>query len=204
VHNIRIERLWLDITRGFGAKWKLFFEILEAHDGLDVNADAHLWLLHHLFLGAINADIEQWIEAWNNHTLSRRGQTHRTPRQMYLHGTIQNGVRGVQVEEDPDVVDADVYGIDWEDLNQREVREHHDVYNPPIPNNEGYENPFMVQQPTRLSHVPVPDPDCPFTPEQIVLFDSEMSMLPHFHSVDMHSRRLIWIDGLRIASNILA
>lgn len=203
VHNIRIERLWLDITHRFGAKWKLFFEILEAHDGLDVNADTHLWLLHHLFLEAINTDIEQWIETWNNHTLSRRGQPHQSPCQMYLYGMIENSVCGIQVEEDPDDIDSDVYGIDWEDIDHRNVREHHNLHNPPIPNDE-YENPFMVQQPTRLSHIPVPDPNCPFTPEQIALFDLQMSALPHFYSIDMQSHRLTWIDGLQIATNILA
>ncbi|KDR82504.1 hypothetical protein GALMADRAFT_47570, partial [Galerina marginata CBS 339.88] len=29
------ERLWVDVTKGFGAKWKTFFDVLEAHDGLN-------------------------------------------------------------------------------------------------------------------------------------------------------------------------
>ena len=56
VHNIRIERLWQDVTRGFGRKWKEFFQQLEVEWGLDPNNDAHIWLLHYLFLEAINED----------------------------------------------------------------------------------------------------------------------------------------------------
>ncbi|KAI0371588.1 hypothetical protein BV20DRAFT_1051599 [Pilatotrama ljubarskyi] len=59
VHNIRIERLWVDVTSGFGSKWKEFFHQLEAQHGLNVDNDAHVWLLHHLFLEAINRDAEQ-------------------------------------------------------------------------------------------------------------------------------------------------
>ncbi|KAG1856404.1 hypothetical protein DFJ58DRAFT_659478, partial [Suillus subalutaceus] len=34
VHNIRIERLWVDFTQGIGSKWKSFFQDLEATSGL--------------------------------------------------------------------------------------------------------------------------------------------------------------------------
>ncbi|KAG2063868.1 hypothetical protein BDR04DRAFT_1036922 [Suillus decipiens] len=37
VHNIRIERLWVDVTNGIGQKWKEFFQTLEAYDNLNVN-----------------------------------------------------------------------------------------------------------------------------------------------------------------------
>ena len=49
VHNIRIEWLWVNVTSGFGRKWKTFFQDLELHDGLNPDSDAHIWLLHHLF-----------------------------------------------------------------------------------------------------------------------------------------------------------
>ena len=32
VHNSRIERIWYDITEGFGGKWKDFFTDLEANE----------------------------------------------------------------------------------------------------------------------------------------------------------------------------
>ena len=56
VYNSQIERVWYDVTKGFGEKWKEFFTDLEANEGLDVDNPAHLWLLHHLFLNNINQD----------------------------------------------------------------------------------------------------------------------------------------------------
>jgi hypothetical protein len=78
VHNIRIERLWVDVTRGFGTKWKVFFQMLESNHGLDLDKDAHIWLLHFLFLGYINSDADAWMRAWNMHTLSHQGDRHIT------------------------------------------------------------------------------------------------------------------------------
>lgn len=39
-----------------GLAWKDFFQCLEAHEGLDPDLESHMWLLHHLFLDAINED----------------------------------------------------------------------------------------------------------------------------------------------------
>ncbi|KAI0368680.1 hypothetical protein BV20DRAFT_947886 [Pilatotrama ljubarskyi] len=62
VHNTRIERLWYDVTRGFGAKWKAFFIELERHHRLDPTLPSHVWLLHHLFLPSINQDAVEWAD----------------------------------------------------------------------------------------------------------------------------------------------
>ncbi|KAG1722190.1 hypothetical protein EDB19DRAFT_1645914 [Suillus lakei] len=95
VHNIRIERLWVDVTNGLGQKWKEFFQTLEAYDNLDVNNDSHLWLLHFLFLPLINDDAGQWVASWNHHVLGRRGEPHRSPHDMFIQGIIEHGHRGV-------------------------------------------------------------------------------------------------------------
>ncbi|KAG0695761.1 hypothetical protein DFH29DRAFT_813842 [Suillus ampliporus] len=89
VHNIRIERLWVDVTNGLGQKWKEFFQTLEAYDNLDVNNDSHLWLLHFLFLPLINDDADQWAASWNHHVLGRRGEPHRSPHDMFIQGIIE-------------------------------------------------------------------------------------------------------------------
>jgi hypothetical protein len=57
VHNIRIERLWFDFTSGVGAKWKIFFQDLEYQAGLDPELPGHIWLIHYLFLNALNQDM---------------------------------------------------------------------------------------------------------------------------------------------------
>jgi len=46
VHNIRIERLWVDITAQIGASWAEAFTDLEINHGLDINNTHHIWLLH--------------------------------------------------------------------------------------------------------------------------------------------------------------
>lgn len=45
VHNSRIERLWYDVTVGFGRKWKEMFQHLEAQEGLNTACRPHKWLL---------------------------------------------------------------------------------------------------------------------------------------------------------------
>lgn len=114
---------------------------------------------------------------------------------------IQNGVRGVLVG-DPDDVDPDTYGIDWEDIDHPRFRNHHNTHNPeaPVENN----NPFVVNHPSHLSRVDVFDPRCPFNPGQITLLNSQLELLPHYRLSDMHSRRLTWIDGLAFATLIMA
>jgi hypothetical protein len=69
VHNSRIERLWYDWTQGVGRKWKGFFINLETTEGCNHNNPTHIWLLHHLFLPAINEDANEWVEAWNAHVI---------------------------------------------------------------------------------------------------------------------------------------
>jgi len=201
VHNIRIERLWVDITSGFGSKWKQFFQILEAHDALDTNNDAHIWLLHFLFLASINSDATMWAETWNNHTLARRGGHHQSPNQMYLHGMLRHGLRGVAIEEE-EPEDIDTFGIDWDDLERSNFRTHHDLHNQlnTEESTGGNSNPFVIAHPTHLSHIFVDDPRCPFTDEQVQIFSEQVARLPYFSADDMHSRRLLWIDSLRLAT----
>ncbi|KAJ6531693.1 hypothetical protein B0H10DRAFT_1861097 [Mycena sp. CBHHK59/15] len=117
VHNTRIERLWYDVTHGFGHKWKKFFIELEVHEGLNPRLTAHIWLLHHLFLDSINHDAQEWASAWNSHNLQIRGEHTRSPRDMFLFSMLQDGPRGLErvVEPVDEVVEEiSTYGIDWD------------------------------------------------------------------------------------------
>ncbi|KAJ6632501.1 hypothetical protein B0H10DRAFT_1740124, partial [Mycena sp. CBHHK59/15] len=91
VHNTRIEQLWYDVTHGFGQKWKKFFMDLEVHDGLNTRLPAYIWLIHHLFLDAINCDAQEWSAAWNSHHLQIRGERSRSPHDMFLFSRIGRG-----------------------------------------------------------------------------------------------------------------
>ncbi|KAI0757508.1 hypothetical protein C8Q80DRAFT_1216109 [Daedaleopsis nitida] len=194
VHNIRIERLWVDVTCGFGQKWKEFFQLLEVSYGLDIDSDASIWLLHHLVLGAINRDATQWAAAWNNHTLELCGQRHLTPSQMYIQGLVREGQRAVYPAEDAVAAmteeDYAGYGVDWDELENRRIREHHNHNN----HNDGDPtDPFVLNHPTHFSHIEVPEADAPFTPEQVMYLDEQLALLPCYQQNTMDDSLLLWI-----------
>jgi hypothetical protein len=204
VHNIRIERLWCDLTSAFGAKWKTFFQTLELHEGLNRDSDAHMWLLHHLFLGAINQDALEWAEAWNNHRISIRGERQRSPRDMFFFGMIQNGPRGIHHLDD-DVRDIPNYGIDWDDYDNDNILDHHYEANHADDSDDGPgDNPFMRNQPERMMEVNVDEPGCPLTEAQVIYLNSELNSLPYIHSRHMESYRLVWISAIRICEHIFS
>lgn len=62
VHNVRIERLWVDLTITLGAKWAGFFQLREVQDGFDPSNSNHLWLVHYLYLPEINAELNFFVE----------------------------------------------------------------------------------------------------------------------------------------------
>ncbi|KAI0640815.1 hypothetical protein C8Q79DRAFT_920882 [Trametes meyenii] len=207
VHNIRIERLWVDVTSGFGNKWKEFFRLLEASHGLQVDNDAHIWLLHHLFLDIINADAAQWAATWNQHVVSRRSERHLTPAQMYIRGIAQHGQRGIQPPEDPGGQESEItndedfadYGIDWDELEHTRIRTHHHENNPD--DGDGT-NPFVTNDPEHLSHVEVPDFRCPFTAEQVVQFDLQLAQLSCYRRKSIQECLELWITALYWAQNM--
>jgi hypothetical protein len=201
VHNIRIERLWVDMTAGIGSKWYNFFQLLEVHDGLNVENDTHIWLLHHLFLSRLNQDLDAWIGAWNNHTLARRGQPHSTPTQLYFHGQVENGVRSVFPEPLGNAdEDYAAYGIDWADIDNNRIRDHHHLHNP---DDGDRRDPVAGNIPEHMSHVDVPDTRCPFDETQIAHLNTFLSNLPVFNNNDMGSYRSIWIEALRFVTDML-
>lgn len=73
-HNTRIECLWVEVGTQFARRWRAFFLCLEQLHSLDRRNSHHLWLLHSLFLNAINDDCQLFKVMWNNHPLSREGR----------------------------------------------------------------------------------------------------------------------------------
>lgn len=175
VHNIRIERLWVDVTLGFGGKWKNFFQDLEAYNALDTGNNIHIWLLHHLFLDAINNDIQDWIGAWNNHVLAIQGVRSRSPRDMFFFGMIQYGPRGVELVEETMTKDEIAqYGIDWEDLDDHHILAHHDAANTEDADDDPVDIPVEHRVPDHLANVEVVEPTCPFTEDQVLFIDARI------------------------------
>ncbi|KAF9029810.1 hypothetical protein BDZ89DRAFT_950239 [Hymenopellis radicata] len=189
IHNIRIERLWRDVTLGFGAKWKYFFQELEQSEGLNANIPAHIWLLHHLFLDAINADALLWAEAWNGHTLSLpRQHIAASLKELFVFGMMENGLRGM--DEILSSEELDGYGVDWEEMEDRGVSTHHQENN--LADSDDALNPFLMHRPEHFSHVEVEASESPFTSAQVNLLDQYLSSLDIYSRQDMDSRRQLW------------
>ncbi|KAF8143071.1 hypothetical protein K438DRAFT_2110938 [Mycena galopus ATCC 62051] len=124
VHNVRIERLWVDVTAQVGATWGDHFTRLEVRYGLDINNVAHIWLLHLLFLGTINTQLTFFADSWNQHRIQIRNGANWSPTDMFVFDMYVNGVRGDQLpqeEEDLGEDELEVYGIDWQGLRDDNI-----------------------------------------------------------------------------------
>ncbi|KAJ7572189.1 hypothetical protein C8J56DRAFT_771085 [Mycena floridula] len=127
VHNVRIERLWVDVTAQVGHTWTGLFDILELRHGLDADNQNHLWLIHYLFLVTINDHLALFAQGWNEHRISTRA-VNRSPIDMFTFDSYVNGVRGHALDLNND--ELEVYGIDWDGLNLDEIRESQRRNNP--------------------------------------------------------------------------
>jgi hypothetical protein len=202
VHNTRIERLWVDVTRGLGKKWKDLFVDLEAHHGLNVDLPAHIWLLHHLFLNDINEDAIAWAEYWNSHKMVIPGERSQTPHEMFFLSMIRDGVRGLtgdEINTADDDIDGSEYGIDWEALHEIAIRQHHDAQS----HGEYVSNPFELG-PKTLTHVPCDAPPCPLNPHQLVSLNLLLQHQVNQRSRNMLMRRQSWIAAMAAVSTLFS
>lgn len=94
VHNVRIERLWVDVTIQVGATWADHFTTLELRFGLNINNANHIWLLHLLFLPVINSVLAFFAQSWNEHKIEIRDGPNRSPSDMFGFDMLVHGLRG--------------------------------------------------------------------------------------------------------------
>ncbi|KAF8325298.1 hypothetical protein F5887DRAFT_889403 [Amanita rubescens] len=187
VHNIRIERLWVEVGRIIIAKWKPFFRALEEEHGLRVDSAAHLWLLHHLFLANVNDDIQRWTAQWNSHVMRLKGQRNQAPRDMFMIGLARRmAVDDIRIQEE-DVRDLGQFGIDWEDMDDEDLIQ---------ALQERGENPFDDYAPDRMNDVPCEPPDCPLTMDQVDGLDAVLQREFDMNTYDMDVKTRVWICAL--------
>lgn len=86
VHNQRIERLWRDTFRCVGQVYYALFYEMEDSGVLNPDYDGDLFSLHYLFLPRINAQLLQFVNAWNRHPL--RTENGLTPLQLWNGGLL--------------------------------------------------------------------------------------------------------------------
>src|SRR5882762_3683013 len=116
IHNVRIEHLWVDVTAQVGSKWADFFTLLEPSHGFNINNEAHVWLLHHIFLSRLNQELAFFADSWNHHRIQIRDGPNRSPADMFGFDMLVRGVWGEQVADEVTGEELEVYGVDWEAL----------------------------------------------------------------------------------------
>ena len=97
----------------------------------------------------------------------------------------------------------DEYGVDWEAYQNTQIQEHHAAANPtdPFP-----QNPFVAHTPESLSTVEVEESRCPFSDEDLVVFQQNLMLLPEaiLISRDMVDQKQVWHWALSLCREILA
>ncbi|KAK7043515.1 hypothetical protein R3P38DRAFT_3441058 [Favolaschia claudopus] len=204
VHNVRIERLWGDITAQIGATWAELFTHLEIQHGLDINNVGHIWLLHYLFLNQINEQLRFFMESWNQHNIEmRRGPgPNRSPADMFGFDMIVHGVRGSELPTADAAPMSDeemeVFGVDWEALRDNDILD------------SRQQNNAMDEEPTswlgrrgppeNLNEIAVEPPTGPFSLDELQAL--EAVLLPFAGAVRDEDVVVLWIEGLAAARRL--
>ncbi|KAJ3878440.1 hypothetical protein F5051DRAFT_327920 [Lentinula edodes] len=198
IHNVRIERLWVDISHYCSQTWHDLLTLLEINHGLQVSNPNHIWLLQHLFLPIINEQLTFWAESWNRHQVSQRTGPARSPEDMFVFDSLVNGIRGDDLGQFAMTdEELEVFGVDWEGLQDetllRTLRSHYA--------DEG-SGSWLGRRgpPPNLNEVAVNPPSAFLTPEQVASLDQQLQhhiRLPREQEVVQ-----LWIDALAIAATM--
>lgn len=138
-----------------------------------------MWLLHYLFLDAINEDAHQWAEMWNEHKLQIKGGWRRSPREIFFTSLLQDGPRGLQL--DP--------------ANQT-VPEQGST-----PDQSTAENPLLAGPPD-FSQVDVEAPGCPLNGDELQELDDWLQAQMDVGIRCMAYRKSVWINTLDFCSRL--
>jgi hypothetical protein len=182
IHNSRIERLWYDVSEGFGRKWKEFFYTLEDHHGLNALEPSHIWLLQQLFLPAINVDALAWAETWNSHKIQLEDSCRSSPKQLFSRSRWTDGIHGLPPDDDNNQ-DYSLYGVDWDAAEQQQENSQDEG---------GYNEPDWV------NNVVCDPPPSPLTDERVEVLMEELTAIVDIDSKSMDGRRVVWIKALEL------
>jgi hypothetical protein len=192
---VRIERVWVDVTVQFGAKWAELFQNLEIHCALNINSRDHIWLLHYLFLPTINQDCAAFVRTWNNHRLQIRDQPNRSPIDMFGFDMLVHGSRGDHLS----LEELEMYGVDWEALGEDSIRRSQ------AENNSQHESfsTWLGREgpPPDLSEVSVDPPPGPLSAELLSGLDAHVGVL--YEHADVGSLEQRWVQGLGFVRSVL-
>ncbi|KAJ7806739.1 hypothetical protein B0H13DRAFT_1743768 [Mycena leptocephala] len=193
VHNVRIERLWADVTAQIGATWADVFILLEVQHGLNINNVDHIWLLHYLFLHQINDQLRFFMESWNQHQIRIRDGPNRSPADMFGFDMLVQGVRGDPVSMSD--AEMEVYGVDWEALHDDALLESRQENNPADEGSTSWIG--RVGPPERLNEVNVEPPSGPFSTLEIQALEAALGHLAG--AVDDAAVANLWTEAIILA-----
>jgi hypothetical protein len=196
---VRIERLWVDVTAQVGATWAQAFMMLELRHGLNINNHNHILLLHYLFLGTINQQLEFFTQAWNQHQIQIHNGPNRSPADMFGFDMLVHGVRGSQLPAPADVPlsneEMEVFGVDWEGLCDENLLQSRVANNP----TEEAAGSWLGHNPPpeNLNRIDVEPPTGAFTDEEMLAIDN--SLLPLLGAVGDDEVGVLWTEALVLA-----
>ena len=112
-HNQKIERLWRDMHRSTTLLFYHLFYFLEHHDLLQPNNEQHLFALHYVYKARINQSLNQFKNAWNNHSI--RTEHSKSPNQLFTAGALQLQMSGLSAVDFFNSVD-EFFGVEEDGL----------------------------------------------------------------------------------------
>ncbi|XP_028393179.1 uncharacterized protein LOC114517591 [Dendronephthya gigantea] len=98
VHNCRVERIHRDVYAGVLTFYAKHFNDLEEMGILDPMNEVNLFALHHVYLPRIRRSLMEFIQQWNNHSVST--ERNLTPLQLYTAGMLNNMYSGHTATEE--------------------------------------------------------------------------------------------------------
>lgn len=112
VHNQRIERLWSEVNRIVTKHFKELFIALENDGLLDELDEIDLFSLKLVFLPRIRKSLSEFVNQWNNHSLSTVRSY--SPKQLWCTGMLQTQHEDTITEDALYVENSLEYGVDYE------------------------------------------------------------------------------------------
>ena len=169
MRNQRIERLWRDCSSQVLIKYKKYFAVLEQQRGIDFSNPTMRYIIHYLFLSAINADLKSFVRAWYKHSLSTT-VGNRTPEQLLTWYTEAGAA--MPVPDPPAQVEELDYGAgeDANGVNAVEEEEEGAVHVDPTP--------------------------CPINPQQQQVFQDAVVPFSVHDRVDTYWARIVHAFGV--------
>ena len=112
VHNQHIERLWKDTFRCVGQLYYALFYEMEDNNLLCVDNDTDQFSINFVFLPKINAQLDQFTSAWNNHPIQTENGL--SPLQLWTRGLL-SAAPTYQAEIFDGMTIGDNYGVEGND-----------------------------------------------------------------------------------------